>query len=151
MTAIRLEKVCARVLRDIELKVSEGELFVLLGPSGAGKSTLLQVIAGLLAYEGSVFFNGDCIDRLQPHKRRVGYLFQDLLLFPHLTIRKNLLLAMTHLKSGRGAKQKKVGDLLALFGIFHLADQFPGEISGGEKTAGGFGASHRYRTAYSAS
>ncbi len=133
MTDIRLEKVGARVLKDIELTVSQGELFVLLGPSGAGKSTLLQVVAGLLAYQGRIFFNGECIDRLPPHKRRVGYLFQDLLLFPHLTVQRNLLLAMTHLKSDRRAKRQKARELLELFGIVHLADRFPGEMSGGEK------------------
>lgn len=133
MTDIRIEKVSTRILKDIELTVSEGELFVLMGPSGAGKSTLLQVIAGLLPYEGRIYFNGDCIDRLPPHKRRVGYLFQDLLLFPHLTIQKNLLLAMTHLKLNFDAKQNRVRDLLSLFGILHLADRFPVEMSGGEK------------------
>ena len=133
MTEIRLEKIGARALRDIELTVSDGELFVLLGPSGAGKSTLLQVIAGLLTYQGSINFDGRCIDRLPPHKRRVGYLFQDLLLFPHLTVRKNLLLAMTHLKSCRKTRQRKTGELLEQFGILHLADRLPGEMSGGEK------------------
>lgn len=133
MTEIRLEKVGARVLEDIELTVCEGELLVLLGPSGAGKSTLLQVIAGLLAYRGHIFFNGRCIDRLPPYRRRVGYLFQDLLLFPHLSIQKNLFLAMAHLRSDRRTRQQKARELLALFGIGHLADRLPAQISGGEK------------------
>ena len=133
MTDIRLDKVCARVLKDVELTVPEGELFVLLGASGAGKSTLLQVIAGLLTYQGHIFFNGERIDRMPPHKRRVGYLFQDLLLFPHCTIRKNLLLAMAHLKSSHRAKHEKIQELLEMFGILHLADRFPSEVSGGEK------------------
>jgi ABC-type sugar transport system ATPase subunit len=133
MTEIQLERVGARVLKEIELTVSGGELFVMLGPSGAGKSTLLQVIAGLLAYQGVIRFDGRCIDRLPPHKRGVGYLFQDLLLFPHLTIRKNLLLAMTRLKSTRQAKHRKTMALLERFGVLHLADRLPGEMSGGEK------------------
>lgn len=133
MTAIRLEKVYARALNDINLTVSEGELLVLLGPSGAGKSTLLQLIAGLLDYQGHVFFNGECIDRMPPHRRRVGYLFQDLLLFPHLTVRRNLILAMTHLKVSRQKKQRKAKELLGLFGIAHLAERFPSDMSGGEK------------------
>ena len=133
MTEIRLEKVGARVLKDIELTVSEGELLVLLGPSGAGKSTLLQVIAGLLAYQGHIYFDGRCIDRLPPYRRRVGYLFQDLLLFPHLSIQKNLLLAMAHLRPDRRARWQKARELLALFGIGHLADRLPAQISGGEK------------------
>jgi ABC-type Fe3+/spermidine/putrescine transport system ATPase subunit len=133
MTGIRLDNVCARVLTDICLTVSEGELFVLLGPSGAGKSTLLQVIAGLIAYRGHIFFNGACIDGLPPHKRRMGYLFQDLLLFPHCSIRKNLLLAMTHVKAVRRSRHRRAVELLERFGIAHLADRFPADISGGEK------------------
>jgi ABC-type sugar transport system ATPase subunit len=133
VTAIRLENICARALENINLTVPEGEFFVLLGPSGAGKSTLLQVIAGLLEYKGCIFFNDDRIDRMPPHKRGVGYLFQDLLLFPHLNIRKNLLMAMTRLKLRRGEKQQHVKDLLELFGILHLSERYPTDMSGGEK------------------
>jgi ABC-type sulfate/molybdate transport systems ATPase subunit len=133
MTDIRLENVCTRVLNNINLSVAKGELFVLLGPSGAGKSTLLQTIAGLLPYQGSIFFNGNCIDRRVPHQRRVGYLFQDLLLFPHLTIKRNLLLAMVHLKTRRRIGEQKACDLLSQFRIEHIADRLPGQVSGGEK------------------
>jgi ABC-type sulfate/molybdate transport systems ATPase subunit len=133
MTELRLEKIGARVLKEIDLTVPEGELFVLLGPSGAGKSTLLQVIAGLLAYEGRIFFNGDCIDRQPPHQRRVGYLFQDLLLFPHLTVRNNLLVAMAHLKLSRRERQERIRELMARLGIIPLAERYPVQMSGGEK------------------
>ncbi len=133
MTTIRLEKVSARVLKEIDLTVSEGELFVLLGPTGVGKSTLLQVIAGLLPCTGRIFFNGDRIDCLPPHQRRVGYLFQDLLLFPHLTVSKNLRLAMAHLKLNRRAVQEKIRELLHRFDIAQLADRYPAQMSGGEK------------------
>ncbi|GAB6906173.1 sulfate/thiosulfate transporter subunit; ATP-binding component of ABC superfamily (fragment) [Desulfosarcina cetonica] len=133
MTAIRLEKVCVRGLREIDLTVADGELFVLLGPSGAGKSTLLQVIAGLLAYQGRVFFDATCIDRLPPHRRRVGYLFQDLLLFPHLTVRQNLKIALTHLKLDRRTRKARIDELLERFGIARLAGRYPIQMSGGEK------------------
>lgn len=133
MTTIRLNSVSARVLDKIDLMVAEGELFVLLGPSGSGKSTLLQVIAGLLPCTGHIFFNGDRIDDLPPHKRRVGYLFQDLLLFPHLTVRKNLILAMTHLKIERCVALKRIETLLQRFSILKIADRYPDQISGGEK------------------
>lgn len=133
MTTIRLKNVSARAIDKIDLIVPEGELFVLLGPSGSGKSTLLQVIAGLLPCTGHIFFNADRIDGLPPHKRRVGYLFQDLLLFPHLTVRKNLLLAMAHLKIERRVALKRTETLLQRFAIRRLADRYPGQISGGEK------------------
>jgi ABC-type sugar transport system ATPase subunit len=133
VTTLRLKNVSARVLDEIDLKVAEGEFFVLVGPSGSGKSTLLQVIAGLLACTGHIYFNGDRIDGLPPHKRRVGYLFQDLLLFPHLTVRKNLLLAMAHLKIERRVALNKAQTLLQRFGIGEIADRYPDQVSGGEK------------------
>ncbi len=133
MTAIALDRVCARVLDRIDLTVEEGELYVLLGPSGGGKSTLLQVIAGLLPCQGHIYFNGDRVDDLPPYKRRVGYLFQDLLLFPHLTVRKNLLLAMAHLKLDRRAALQKAEALLQRFAIPEYAHRYPHQMSGGEK------------------
>ncbi len=133
MTMIRLEKVSNAVLRQIDLSIDEGELFVLLGPSGAGKSTLLQVIAGLLPCTGHIFFNGDCMDRQPPHERGVGYLFQELWLFPHLTVSRNLQLAMAHLKAGRRAEKQKIDRLLDRFGILALANRYPAQMSGGEK------------------
>lgn len=133
MTTIRLERVSARVLDEINLMVGEGEFFVLLGPSGGGKSTLLQVIAGLLPCTGRIFFDNDRVDSLPPYHRRVGYLFQDLLLFPHLSVRKNLLLAMTHLKMERRIALERTEELLQRFGIPHLAERYPGQMSGGEK------------------
>jgi ABC-type sulfate/molybdate transport systems ATPase subunit len=133
MTTIRLEKVSNHILKGVDLTVANGDLFVLLGPSGAGKSTLLQVIAGLLPCTGHILFNGDCIDRQPPHQRRVGYLFQDLLLFPHLTVYQNLQLAMVHLKAGRRLEQRKISRLLERFGILALADRYPVQMSGGEK------------------
>ena len=147
MTAIRLDHVSARTLKPVDLTVAEGELFVLLGPSGAGKSTLLQVIAGLLKYQGHIFFDGQCIDHQAPHQRRVGYLFQDLLLFPHLTIEKNLLLAMAHLKQNHDKNQKQALSLLEMFAIGHLAHRYPRQISGGEITTRRFGAGHCHPTA----
>ena len=128
-----MEKVSARVLSEVDLMVAEGEFFVLLGPSGGGKSTLLQVIAGLLPCTGEIFFNGNRVDGLPPYRRRVGYLFQDLLLFPHLTVRKNLLLAMAHLKLEPRAALEKTDALLQRFRIPNLADRYPSQMSGGEK------------------
>lgn len=133
MITIRMRNVHARVLKDVDLTVTAGELFALIGPSGAGKSTLLQALAGLLAYQGKIFFGDRCIDRLPPHRRKVGYLFQDLLLFPHLTVQKNIILAMVHLKKNRARMRQKARNILTRFGIAHLANRFPGEMSGGEK------------------
>ena len=133
MTTIRLENISVRILKEIRLTIYQGELLVLLGASGAGKSTLLQAIAGLLTYQGHIYFNDACIDRLPPFRRKVGYLFQDLLLFPHLSVIKNLILAMAHLNRNRRVDRKKALNLLKRFNIVHLAERFPRELSGGEK------------------
>jgi ABC-type Fe3+/spermidine/putrescine transport system ATPase subunit len=133
MTAVRLERIRLRVLQGVDLRLASGELFVLLGQSGAGKTTLLEVIAGLLPYEGRVRFDGVAIDHLPPRRRRVGYLFQDLLLFPHLNVRRNLALAMLHRGLTRTARDAEIRDLLERFGIWHLRDRYPDQMSGGEQ------------------
>ena len=133
MAEILLEDIRNHALKGITLTIPEGRLFALLGPSGAGKTTLLQVIAGLVPYLGRVHFNGKCVDNLPPFKRKVGYLFQDLLLFPHLSAKKNILLAMEHLGLSKEERIKRADEILKLLEIAHLAHRLPGEMSGGEK------------------
>ncbi|MBN2126513.1 MAG: ABC transporter ATP-binding protein, partial [Deltaproteobacteria bacterium] len=82
---------------------------------------------------GKVMFDGRCVDRLPPHRREVGYLFQDLLLFPHLTVEKNLLLAMGHLGLTRSQRRARVEEILGLFRMGGLGNRLPDELSGGER------------------
>lgn len=133
MTAISLCKISNFILKEVDLDIGAGELLAMVGPSGAGKTTLLNVVAGLEPYQGRVTFGGTPADRLPPHKRRVGYVFQDLLLFPHLTVKKNLLLAMRGLDLTRWEKQVRVEEMLSLFRMGGLADRLPEALSGGEK------------------
>ena len=133
MPAIELQEVRNPVLGGVDLVVEEGEIFVLLGPSGAGKTSLLNVLAGLMPYEGRVFFQGRLMNGSPPQKRRVGYLFQDLLLFPHLTVGGNLQLAMTGQEGDRQSRLRRQAELLELLGIPHLARRWPGSLSGGER------------------
>ena len=89
------------VLNGIEATVAENEFLVLLGPSGCGKSTLLRIIAGLTPpTEGSVRFDGESIDQLEPHERGVAFVFQSYALYPHMTVRSNIAfpLIMDHFK-----------------------------------------------------
>jgi len=116
-------------LRDFELSLAlEVERTVaLVGPSGAGKTSALHVIAGLARARGRVALGddvwlGDGVDR-PPEGRRVGLVFQDYALFPHLSVRANVAYA------GRD----RVDELLERFRIAHLADERPGELSGGER------------------
>ncbi len=130
---ISLQHISNYILQDFSLDIRDGELLVLVGPSGAGKTTLLNVVAGLTGYEGRVLLHGNPVDRLPPSRREVAYVFQELLLFPHLTVMKNLLLAMKRLRMGRAEKKAKAEHILNVFRISHLSGRYPHELSGGEQ------------------
>jgi len=130
---ISLRNISNHFLRGVDLDIRDGELLALVGPSGAGKTTLLNVAAGLTAYSGSVLFNGRPVDRLPPRKREIGYVFQDLLLFPHLSVEQNLLLAMRRLSLNRPEKKERTARILEAFRIEHLIGRLPNELSGGEQ------------------
>ncbi|MCE8459512.1 ATP-binding cassette domain-containing protein, partial [Rhodovulum sulfidophilum] len=90
MPALRLERIGNAVLGPLDLELAAGEAVALLGPSGAGKSTLLKIVAGLLPHRGRVIFEGRDLTGLPPHRRGIGYMSQDLHLFPHLSVAGNL-------------------------------------------------------------
>ncbi|MBN2254160.1 MAG: ABC transporter ATP-binding protein, partial [Deltaproteobacteria bacterium] len=90
MPDIELKNINKFICCDVDLKVKNRELLVLLGPNGSGKTTLLNIIAGLVDYTGSVQFDGNAVDNIDTRSRKVGYLFQELLLFPHLNVRANI-------------------------------------------------------------
>ncbi|GAH75254.1 unnamed protein product, partial [marine sediment metagenome] len=90
MPSITLKNVSKYVCQDVNLEIFDRELLVVLGSNGAGKTTLINIIAGLTDYRGSVLFDGVAVDRLPANKREVGYLFQSLVLFPHLDVVANI-------------------------------------------------------------
>ena len=109
----------------------------LFGPSGSGKSTILRLIAGLLTPDagrivlaGTVVFDSAARINLPPHRRRVGLVFQDGLLFPHLSVRQNLLYGPWARRAPRPAAFDATVEIL---GIGHLLDRFPRHLSGGER------------------
>ena len=87
------------LIRPFSLSVGAGEVVTLMGPSGSGKSTLLSLVAGDLglpfSFSGRVLLDGEDVTALAPETRRIGRLFQDDLLFPHLTVGENLLFGMS--------------------------------------------------------
>ena len=117
---------------------SQGRVTGLFGASGAGKSSLINIIAGLLQPDrGIVTLDDEVLDdttngiHVPPHKRRIGYVFQDARLFPHLDVRQNLDYGRRMNKLAQDpAQQKRVMDLLD---IGHLLDRRPGKLSGGER------------------
>lgn len=118
--------------------VSEGRVTALFGRSGAGKSTLVNVIAGLLSPErgairldGATLFDAGAGINVPVHRRRIGYVFQEGRLFPHLSVRGNLLYGQRF--TARRDRWATLGEIIDLLGIADLLDRRPARLSGGEK------------------
>jgi molybdate/tungstate transport system ATP-binding protein len=128
----------AFALREVSLAVREGEILVLLGPNGAGKSVTIETIAGFhRPRTGRIAIRGRDVTRLPPERRRVGLVFQDFGLFPHLSVAQNVAIGLRrHAEPFRGETPVPLGDvpaLLAYFAIAHLADRKPQGLSAGEQ------------------
>jgi ABC-type Fe3+/spermidine/putrescine transport system ATPase subunit len=133
MAHIELKHISKYVLNDVNLEIKDKELLVLVGPNGSGKSTLLNVIAGLAEYKGEVFFDQKKMDQIPPHKRGVGYLFQDLALFPHLNVSSNIAYGLIVQGYPEKVIKKRVDALLDALNIGGLRERYPHNLSGGEK------------------
>jgi molybdate/tungstate transport system ATP-binding protein len=119
-------------LVDIDLKIEEGEYFVLLGPTAAGKTLLLELIAGFyIPDKGEIWIDGEKVTRLPPEERGVGFVYQDYALFPHLTVRENVEFGL-HLRKDNSARAR-AELLLDELGVAHLAHRRPSTLSGGEQ------------------
>lgn len=133
MPVIELNNITGHVLDGVSLTVADNEILALVGPNGAGKTTLLNVIAGLTDYQGDVLFDGRNMNDVPPHKRGVGYLFQDLALFPNMNVADNIAYGLRIRKYKRDIIEKRVGELVEALHIGKLRDRFPYNLSGGEK------------------
>ncbi len=119
-------------LTDINLEVNKGEYFVILGPTGTGKTVIFEIIAGMYHSDrGQVLYNGDNYEELLPEDRKVGFVYQDYALFPHMTVRENIEYGV-HDKISR-KEEEKVEMLIDLLNIRHLLDRYPSTLSGGEQ------------------
>ena len=107
---------------------------VILGPSGSGKSTILRVITGLDdMYTGTLLINGEPADNLPPHSRGVSIVFQEPLLFPHLTVEENIAFPLLSRSTPRGEAYGKARRAAELLRIEHTLTRMPDTLSGGEK------------------
>jgi len=123
-----------QVLKDINLKVAEGEVLVLLGPSGCGKTTLLRVVAGLeQPDDGTVEMDGQELTDIAPHVRGFGFVFQDYALFPHKSVYANVAFGLR--MKGMDSEQLagRTEQILALVGLEELGARRIQELSGGER------------------
>jgi molybdate transport system ATP-binding protein len=124
---------------DLSLQVAAGEVVAVLGPNGAGKTTLLRALAGLLPLSaGRVELAGDLIEdtainyRRPPQERRVGLLFQDYRLFPHLSARENVAFGPRSTGTAKSVARRQALDWLERLGLADLQDRRPGQLSGGQ-------------------
>lgn len=127
---------------DVELAFDNG-ILVLFGPSGSGKTTVLNCLAGLqkpsqghIALDDQVFFCADQKINVPARGRRIGYVFQDYALFPHMTVKENVLFGMppgpNRCRKKRGYKMS-ILEVLEMLKITHLQQRYPAQLSGGEK------------------
>lgn len=131
---LRLCDTC--LLDDFSLTIQPGEIKSIMGPSGCGKSTLLSWIAGSLdtdfSVNGLIQLDGRHLNEIAPHKRQIGILFQDDLLFPHMSVRQNLMFALPAGMS-RNKQTDAIEEALASVELAQYADSKPYELSGGQR------------------
>ena len=139
MAMVRLEKASKRygevtALAEVDLSVEEGEFVTLLGPSGSGKTTMLNLIAGMIApSSGRIFINGVDATEIPPNKRGLGMVFQNYALMPHMTIFENVAFPLRVRKRPNDEIKAKVGQVLDLVRLPHVANRKPRELSGGQQ------------------
>jgi ABC-type sugar transport system ATPase subunit len=130
---LKLVGVGNRFVKNIDLYVADGDTCAIVGPSGAGKTSLLRIIAGLDPHKGRVLIDQQEVQSLPPNRRAIGFVSQDLHLFPHLSIEGNVFLAMNRLKTSRNHRRRRAAELMELLRITHLSGRKPDTYSGGEK------------------
>ncbi|WP_241779005.1 ABC transporter ATP-binding protein, partial [Pseudomonas corrugata] len=123
-----------RVVQNLNLHLNAGDIGCLLGSSGCGKTTTLRAIAGFEpVYEGEIQLAGETLSRagftLAPEKRRIGMVFQDYALFPHLSVAENIAFGIRK----HPDKDRVVEEMLELVNLKNLGKRFPHELSGGQQ------------------
>lgn len=124
------------LLKDIHLTLAEGETGVLLGSSGSGKTSLLRCIAGFESpQKGEIVIDGEVmysqLRSISPRDRKIGFLFQSLALFPHMTVERNICYGLNGLDEE--SQRQRVEELLNIVGLQSHRQKFPHQLSGGEK------------------
>jgi molybdopterin-binding protein len=121
-------------LKDITLDINEDEYFIILGPTGTGKTVLLELIAGMYHPDkGEVWFKDSKINQLYPEQRNIGFVYQDYALFPHLSVKENILFGLKIRKMDETEGRKRFQEIVSLLNIENLLERFPSTLSGGEK------------------
>ena len=123
-----------RAVDDFTINFASEKLTGLLGPSGCGKSTLLFLIAGLHEPTyGRIFFGEDDVTRLSPDKRGIGLVFQNYALYPHMTVKQNILFPLENMQISREQALEETKKIADLVGIGSLLERKPAQLSGGQQ------------------
>lgn len=123
-----------KIIDRIDLDIAEGEFLTLLGPSGCGKTTTLRIVAGFVSPDsGRVLIDGKDVTKVPTQSRKLGMVFQDYALFPHLTVAENVGFALRSRGMPRADQERRVKELLALIRLPAVADRYPAALSGGQQ------------------
>ncbi len=122
------------ILKGVNLNIYENEFVTLLGPSGCGKTTLLRILGGFLEQdEGTVIFDGKCIDKVPPYKREINTVFQKYALFPHMNVYDNIAFGLRIKKTGEDIIAQKVNRMLSLVNLEGFEKRNVTKLSGGQQ------------------
>ena len=121
-------------VRDVELEVGDGELFVIVGPSGCGKSTLLRMVAGLEdVTAGDVLLDHASLERVEPRERNIAMAFQQYALYPHLTVAGNIGFPMRLAHVQRAVVERRIQEVASALQLEDVLDRRPSTLSGGQQ------------------
>lgn len=119
---------------DVSFDVAEGEVVALIGPSGCGKSTMLRAISGLEPLSsGAIYWAGEDLVAVAPHRRGFGLMFQDGQLFSHMSVAKNIAYGLSAQRVSKEQKARRIDELLRLVGLPEYGSRAVTELSGGER------------------
>ena len=122
------------VVKSLNLDVANGEFLTMLGPSGSGKTTCLMMLAGFEpATHGEIFYKDNPINRVPPHKRGIGMVFQNYALFPHMTVAENLAFPLQVRNMDKAEQEQRVNRALDMVELGPLGDRRPAQLSGGQQ------------------
>lgn len=121
-------------LNNINLRIEDNEYFVILGPTGTGKTVILEIIAGMYKPDqGEVWIDERNVTAEYPESRRIGFVYQDYMLFPHLNVQQNILFALKLKKTPANIIKQKLDRMTTMLNIGHLLKRYPATLSGGEQ------------------
>lgn len=122
------------VVKDLNLDIQQGEFLSLLGPSGSGKTTCLMMLAGFeYPTTGNIYLDQQNINRVPPHQRNIGMVFQNYALFPHMTVEKNLEYPLKVRRLPASERKAKVRKALEMVQMEAFAKRYPAQMSGGQQ------------------